>query len=116
MDQGRGNMGPITPIMGATRGMGRTPIPVAESTHQPGREILTPEIPGREEPEYRGVPMDSRQTKGESAGRDLVLQRGEEPEWALPEPSEPHRPPGGGTTEGEVPSRPTQKLEEELPK
>ena len=32
---GRGNLDPITPIVGAAGGMGKTPILVAESTHQP---------------------------------------------------------------------------------
>ena len=42
IDQGRGNLDPITPIVGATGGMGRTPIPVAESTRQPPeKEIFT---------------------------------------------------------------------------
>ena len=41
--QGRSNLDPITPIAGATGGMGKTPIPVAESTRQPPeREIFTP--------------------------------------------------------------------------
>ena len=116
MNQRRGNLDPIMPIMGPAGGMGRTPIPVAESTHQPGREILTPgDIPGREGQEYRGVPMDPRQTQEESGGRDLGLQKGKEPEWALPELSEPHRPPGGSTTEREVPSHPTEKQEGRAP-
>ena len=34
-DQGRGNLDPIMPIMGAAGGLGRTPILVVESTHQP---------------------------------------------------------------------------------
>ena len=112
-DQGRGNLDPITSIMGAAGGMHRTPIPVAESTRQPGREILTPCITsGREGPEYRSVPMEPRQTQEESAERDMSIQRGEEPEWALPEPSEPCRPPGGSTTEREVPFQPTGEQEE----
>ena len=44
-----GTMGPITPIIGAARGVGRTPIPVAESTCQPGEDGFTPiEVPVRE--------------------------------------------------------------------
>ena len=60
--------------------------------------------------------MDQSQTQEESTGRDPGCKRGEEPEWALPKLSEPCRPPGGSTTEREVPSRPTEKQEEELPK
>ena len=43
MGQGRSNLDPITLIVGAIGGTGRTPIPVAESTRQPPeREIPTP--------------------------------------------------------------------------
>ena len=102
--QGRSNLDPITPIVGVTGGMGRTPIPVAESTHQPEKEIFTPGNVSRGEgPEYRGEPMDSRQMRGESAERDADLQRRRESEWALPKPSEPHRPPGESTTGRESP-------------
>ena len=41
LDQRRGNLDPITPIVGATGGIGRTPIPVAESTGQPEKEMFT---------------------------------------------------------------------------
>ena len=117
IDQVKGNLDPITPIVGATVGTGRTPIPVAVSTHQPEKEIFTPGDVSREKgPEYRGAPMDSRQTRGESAERDLGLQRREEPEWALPKPLEPHRPPGESTTQREVPPHLTDKSEGELPK
>ena len=59
---GRGNSDPITPIVGAAGGMGRTPILVAESTHQPEREIPTPgDTSGRGGLGYRDVPLDPRQ-------------------------------------------------------
>ena len=82
MGQGRSNLDPITPIVGATGEMGRTPILVAESTCQPPeREIPTPgKMFGEEGPEYGGEPMDSRQMRGESAERDLGLQGRGEPE------------------------------------
>ena len=116
-DQGRGNLDPITPIVGVTGGTGRTPIPVAESTHQPEKEIFTPgDVSRGEGPEYRGVPMDSRQRRGESAERDSGLQRRGESEWALPKPSEPRRPPGESTTGKEVPPCPTDKSEREFPR
>ena len=35
-----GNLDPIMPIVGVTGGTGRTPIPVAESTHQPKKKYL----------------------------------------------------------------------------
>ena len=74
MDQRRGNLDPITPIVGVTGGTGRTPIPVAESTRQPEKEIFTPgDVSRGEGPEYRGVPGDSRQRRGESAERDSGL-------------------------------------------
>ena len=38
--EGRGEVDPLTPIMGAVGGIGRTPIPVAESTCHPGEETL----------------------------------------------------------------------------
>ena len=107
--QGRSNLDPITAIEhGATGGMGRTTILVAESTCQPPeKEIFTPGNVSRgEEPEYRGEPIDSRQMRGESAERDSGLQRRGESEWALPKPLEPHRPPGESTTGREVPSLP----------
>ena len=87
---------------------------MAESTHQPEKEIFTPGNVSRGEgPEYRGELMDSRQLRGESAERDVCLQRRGESEWALPELSQPHRPPGESTTGREVPSRQTDKSEGE---
>ena len=116
MDQGRGNLDPIMPIVGATGETGRTPIPVAESTRQPEKEIFTPGDVSREEgPEYKGMPGDSRQMRGESAERDSGLQGRGESGWVLPEPSEPCRPPGEGTTGKEMPPCPTDKSEREFP-
>ena len=104
-DPGRGNLDPIMPMMGAVGGMGRTTILVAESARQPGWEIPTPrDTSGRESPEYRDVFLDQRQPQEEAAERGPGIQRREELEWALPEPSEPHRPPRGSTTGGEGPS------------
>ena len=40
--KGRGDVDPLTPTMGAVGEIGRTPIPVAESTHHPGERPLTP--------------------------------------------------------------------------
>ena len=95
--QGEDNLNPITPIAGAIGGMGRTPIPVAESTHQPPeRGIFTPgNVPEGEGPEYRAEPSSTGQVRREPAERDLDPQRGGQTEWALPTPTEPHRPPGG---------------------
>ena len=40
--EGRGDMDPLTPMTGLVGGIGRTPIPVAESTRHPGERPLTP--------------------------------------------------------------------------
>ena len=55
-----GNIDPLTPIPGTAGGTGRIPVPVAESTRQPGEEAFSPsEVPERERVEQRGVPRDS---------------------------------------------------------
>ena len=52
--EGIGDVGSLIPTMGAVGGIGRTPIPVAESTHHPGERPLNPvverkrETPGQE--------------------------------------------------------------------
>ena len=88
-------MQPITPIVGVIGDMGRTPIPVAESTHQPSeREVYTSgRIPGREEFERGTEPLASGQTKREPAERDIDPRRAKGVEWALPTPMESRRPP-----------------------
>ena len=117
VDQKRGNLDPIMPIVAATGGIGRTPIPVAESTCQPGKEMFTPgDVSRWEGPEYRGVPIDLRQSRGESAERDSGFQGRGELEWALPKPSEPCRPLGGGATGREMPPHPIDKSEREFPR
>ena len=88
--------------------MGRTPIPVAESTRQPPeREIPTlRKMFGEEGPEYEGEPMDTRQMRGYSAERNLGLQGRGEPEWALPKPTESCRPPREGIAgRGNLPAK-----------
>ena len=40
--EGRGDVDPLTPTMGAVGEIGRTPVPVAESTRHPGERPLTP--------------------------------------------------------------------------
>ena len=101
MDQRRGNLDPITPIVGATGGTGRTPIPVAESTHQPEKEMPTSGNVSRGEGlGYKGVSTDSRQSREGLAERDSGFRGRGELEWALPKPTEPHRPPGEGAAVG----------------
>ena len=85
-----GNIDPLTPIPGTAGGIGRTPVPVAESTCQPGEEAFSPsEVPERERVEQRDVPRDSTQDQGEPVGLGQDTQTVEEPEWGLPGPSEP---------------------------
>ena len=96
--EGGGDVDPLTPTMRAVGEIGRTPIPVAESTHHPGERPLTPvtkqegERPGRE-----GESPTPAQSQGGTTGEARGDHRGGEPEWALPKPSEPRRPPRGGT-------------------
>ena len=58
--------------------IGRTPVLVAESTHQPGKKPFTPnEV-------YGGIPSPSeRGEEGPDVGAQSV-QEGEKPNWALP--------------------------------
>ena len=88
--EGRGDMDPLTPMMGAVGGIGRTPIPVAESTCHPGERPLTPVGKHkRERPDQRGefpTPAPDQGGITEEAQGD---HRGGESEWALPEPSDP---------------------------
>ena len=81
-------------------------MPVAESTHRPGEEAFTPrEIPGREGVEQRSMSRESVQDQGELArgAQDIPVREG--PDWVLPEPSEPRRPPRGGDVQREAPSQ-----------
>ena len=74
--------------------IGRTPVPVAESTRRPGEEAFPPsEVPERERLEQRNEPRKFIQDQGELMGRVQDTQIGEELEWGLPGPSEPCEPP-----------------------
>ena len=97
--QGEDNLKPTMPIAGIIGGMGRTPIPVAESTRQPPkREIYTSDrVSEREGLEQRTEPSIMEPTRREPAERDLDTQREKGVEWALPTPIESHRPPRGVT-------------------
>ena len=83
--------------------IGRTPIPVAESTHHPGEKPL-PSVRKhkREGPDQTG---DSTQGQGGTVGEARGDHEGREPEWALPRPSDPCRPPKAETGGEEVTSR-----------
>ena len=86
-------MDPLTPMTGAVGGIGRTPIPVAESTRHPGERPLTPVgRHKRERPDQRDeftAPAPDQGGITEEAQGD---HQGGESEWALPEPSDPRRP------------------------
>ena len=84
-------------------GIGRTPVPVAESTLWPGEEVFPPsEVPERERLEQRDVPREFTQDQGELVGRVHDTQIGKELEWGLPGQSEPHEPPRRSDIQREV--------------
>ena len=109
----RGEMaGPLTPIAGMVGEVGRTPVPVAESTRQPGEKSFTP---GEA---YRGQSSDlgGIHPIHDQRRRAHGVQEEGEPEWPLLRPSEPHGPPGEGTVESKVLSQMSREQEEKLPK
>ena len=111
--EGKGDVDPLTSAEGAIGEIGRTPIPVAESTRHPGEKPL-PSVRKheREGPDQTGespTPAQGQKGTAEEARGDHI---GREPEWALPHPSDPHRPLRGGTGEKEVTPRDTQRQDE----
>ena len=78
--------------------IGRTLIPVAESTRHPGEKPL-PSVREhkREEPDQTGESTTPAQGQGGTVGEAQGDHEGREPEWALPQPSDPHRPPKAET-------------------
>ena len=80
---------------------------MAESTCHPGEKPL---LAVREHegvgPDQMGEPTTPAQGQGGTMGEARGDHEGGEPEWALPRPSNPHRPPkveageGGGNTSG----------------
>ena len=92
--EGRGDLDPPTPAAGVIGEIGRTPIPVAESTHRPGEKFL-PSVREheRKEPDQTGGTTTPAQSQGGVAGEARSDHEGREPEWALPRPSDPCRPP-----------------------
>ena len=91
--EGRGDLDPPTPAVGVVGEIGRTPIPVAESTHHPGEKLL-PSVREheREEPDQTGETTTPAQSQGGAVGEAWGDHGGREPEWALPKPSDPCRP------------------------
>ena len=108
--EGRGDVDPLTLTMGAVGEIGRTPIPVAESTCHPGERPLTPVGEyERERSDQKGEsPIPAQGQRGTTEGVRGDHQGGE-PEWALPRPSDLHRPPRRGTGKEEVTLRDTQR-------
>ena len=92
--EGRGNLNPLTPTVGVIGEIGRTPIPVAESTRHPWEKPL-PSVREheREEPEQTGESTIPTPGQGGTVGEARGDHEGKEPEWALPRPSDPRRPP-----------------------
>ena len=104
--EGRGEPNLPTPMVGVVGEIGRTPIPVAESTRHPGEKPL-PSVREHEaeELDQTGESTTPAQGQGETIGRTRGDHEGREPEWALPRPSDPRRPPKVETGGGEVTSR-----------
>ena len=83
--EGRGDVDPLTPTVGTIGEIGRTPIPVAESTRHPGEKPLPPvREHEREGPNQTGESPTPAQGQGGTAGEARGDHEGGEPEWALP--------------------------------
>ena len=106
-------MNPLTPTVGVIGEIGRTPIPVAESTRHPGeRPLPSVREHEREGPDQTDESTTPAQCQGGIIGEAPGDHEGREPEWALPQPSDPCRPPKAGTGEEEVTPRDTRKQDE----
>ena len=83
-------MDPLTPAVGVIGEIGRTLIPVAESTRHPGEKPL-PSVGEheREGPDQMGESTTPAQGQGGTVGEARGDHEGREPEWALPRPSDP---------------------------
>ena len=109
----RGDVNPLTPTIGVIGEIGRTPIPVAESTRHPGEKPLSfVREHKREGPDQMGESTTPAQAQGGTVREARGDYEGGEPEWALPQPSDPHRPPKAEPGEEEVTSRDTLKQNE----
>ena len=91
--EGRGDLKPLTSTVGEVGEIGRTPIPVAESTSHPGEKLL-PSVREheREDPDQTGESTTAAQGQGGAVGEARADHEGRELEWALPRPSDPRRP------------------------
>ena len=92
--EGRSDLNPPTPTVGVIGEIGRTPIPVVESTRHPGEKLL-PSVREheREEPDQTGESTTPAKGQGGAVGEARGDHEGREPEWALPRPSDLRRPP-----------------------
>ena len=95
--------------MGVVGEIGRTPIPVAESTCHPGEKPL-PSVREREggEPDQTGESTTPARGQGRTVGEVRGDHEERELEWALPRPSDPRRPPKVETGGEETTSRDVQ--------
>ena len=111
--EGRGDVDSLTPIVGTIGEIGRTPIPVAESTRHPREKPLPPvKEHEREGPDHTGTAPTPAQDQGGTAAEARGGHEGGEPGWALPRPLDPRRPPKTEAGKGEVASRDTRKQNE----
>ena len=92
--EGRGSLNPLTSTVGVVGEIGRTPIPVAESTCHPGEKPL-PSVREREggEPDQTGGSTTPARGQGRTVGKVRGDHEERELEWALPRPSDSRRPP-----------------------
>ena len=113
----RDNVDPLTPTVGIIGEIGRTPIPVAESTRHPGEKPL-PAVREHEGvgPDQMGESTTPAQGQEGTVGEARGDHGGRESEWALPRPSDPHKPPKVETGEGEVTPRDIRRQDENPPK
>ena len=111
--EGRGDVNPLTPMVGVIGEIGRTLIPVAESTRHPGEKPL-PSVREheREGPDQKGESTTPAQAQGGTIGEARGDHERGEPVWALPRPSDPRRPPKAETGGEEVTSQDTRKQSE----
>ena len=107
--EGRGDLSPLTSTVGEVGEIGRTLIPVAESTRHPGEKLL-PYVREheREDPDQTGESTTPAQGQGGAVGEARGDHEGRELEWALPQPSDPCRPPKVETGGEEATSQGTQ--------
>ena len=106
----RDDLDPPPSAVGEVGEIGRTPIPVAESTRHPGEKFLPPTREhGEEEPGRAGGTTTPAQGQGEAVGETQGGYEGGGPEWALPRPSDPCSPPKAETGGEGATTRDTQK-------